>query len=189
MKQFFTILIASLFVTIVFGQTENDSRIVKRFQELQQDRFKILIDRFYNQKFDKIYFERTVSILDTNINTDFAFQAIFNKDSTKFVAFFLTEITDPKIIEQVKIGVEDSTPYITKQYLVSEIKYKDKWYYSGTWYGYNYVYLAKTRESRQKDFFNQLQDYEFFEENSVKLNSKFWDSRLFGKIKIPEPTN
>ena len=155
MKQFFATQLASLFVTIVFGQTESDSLILK-FQKLREDRFKILIDSFYNQKFDKVYFQRTVSILDTNINTDFAFQAIFNKDSTKFVAFFLIEVTDPKIIEQVKMGVVDSAPYVTKQYLVSGIKYKNKWYYSSTWYGYNYVYLAKTRESRQKNFFNQL---------------------------------
>ncbi len=183
MKRHNIFLILLIFSTAVFGQNEHDSAFLKKEQQLSQDRYRVLINTYYNRNFDKNNFQKKVLILDTSINMNKVYQAIFNLDSTRFIAFFLFQVIDSNLLKIPAVLAPGEI--VTYQYLVCGIKYNNNWYYNPTWYGYNTVFLAKTIEDRKKDFLNQLQDYNFFKENSTEFNPKFWESELFNKIKVP----
>jgi hypothetical protein len=182
-KRYFLFSIFLLFLQkIIFAQAEKDSIFFKKEAQLKQDRFRILINKYYDEKFDKNYFKKKIPITDSNIDMDIVYQALFNSDSTRFVAFFIIEAIDSIKLRPAILIYPNAL--FTKQYLVCGILQNNKWYFNTIWYGYNYVVLANTMEERKKDFFNFLQGLSFFKESSTEFNPEFWQSKLFEKIKI-----
>jgi len=59
------------------------------------------------------------------------------------------------------------------------LKYKDKWYYEKS----NVTYFeAKTLTDGQQKFFNNLQRWNFFKENSTEFSPDFWETKLFKRV-------
>lgn len=174
---------------------ESNSSTLKREKQLQQERFDVLIKSYFNQPFDKQNVKNIIFPLDSNINIDISYQAIFSNDKSKFVAFFLEQVSaqdfktlkDNKKDRNVNIisskdikdeGFLDDIPK-TYGYIVKGLKYKDKWYYEKT----NVTYFeAKTLEDGQLKFFNNLQEWNFFKENSTEFSPDFWETNLFKKV-------
>jgi hypothetical protein len=173
----------------------SNSPTLKREKQLQQERFDVLVKSYFNQPFDKQSVKNIISPLDSNINIDIAYQALYSNDESKFVAFFLGQVStqdfktlkDNKKDKNVNIisskdikddGFFDDIPK-SYGYMVKGLKYKDKWYYEKT----NVTYFeAKTIEDGQQKFFNNLQKWNFFKENSTEFNPEFWETKLFKKV-------
>ena len=71
----------------------SNSPTLKREKQLQQERFDVLMKSYFNQAFDKQSVKNIISPLDSNINIDIAYQALFSTDKSKFVAFFLEQVS------------------------------------------------------------------------------------------------
>jgi len=173
----------------------SSSPTLKREKQLQQERFDVLIKNYFNQPFDKQSIKNIISPLDSNINIDIVYQAIFSDDKSKFVAFFLEQVSaqdfktlkDNKKDKNINIisskdikdeGFLDDIPK-TYGYIVKSLKYKDKWYYEKS----NVTYFeAKTLTDGQQKFFNNLQQWNFFKENSTEFSPDFWETKLFKRV-------
>jgi len=173
----------------------SNSPTLKREKQLQQERFDVLIKNYFNQPFDKQSIKNIISPLDSNINIDIVYQAIFSDDKSKFVAFFLEQVSaqdfktlkDNKKDKNINIisskdikdeGFLDDIPK-TYGYIVKSLKYKDKWYYEKS----NVTYFeAKTLTDGQQKFFNNLQQWNFFKENSTEFSPDFWETKLFKRV-------
>jgi hypothetical protein len=173
----------------------SNSPTLKREKQLQQERFDILMKNYFNLPFDKQTVKNSISPLDSNINLDMAYQALFSSDKSKFVAFFLEQasaqdfkaLKDNKkdknvnIISSKTIKDESFLDDIPKtySYIVKGVKYNDKWYYEKSKVTY---FEAKTINDGQQEFFNKLQKWDFFIENSTESNPDFWEAKLFKRI-------
>ncbi|MBB2147231.1 hypothetical protein GM921_17150 [Pedobacter sp. LMG 31464] len=173
----------------------SNSPTLKREKQLQRERFDVLMNSYFNQPFDKQLVKSIISPIDSNINVDIVYQALFSTDKSKFVAFFLEQVSaqdfktlkDNKKDKNVNIisskdikdeGFLDDIPK-TYGYIVKGLKYKDKWYYEKS----NVTYFdAKTLTDGQQEFFSNLQQWNFFKENSTGFNSDFWETELFKKV-------
>ncbi len=173
----------------------SNSPTLKREKQLQQERFDVLMNSYFNQPLDKQLIRNVIPSLDSNINIDIAYQALFSNDKSKFVAFFLEQVSaqdfktlkDNKKDKNVNIisnkdikdeGFLDDIPQ-TYGYIVKGLKYKDKWYYEKS----NVTYFeAKTLNDGQQKFFNNLQQWNFFKENSTEFSPDFWETKLFKKV-------
>ncbi len=172
-----------------------NSSTLKREKQLQQERFDVLMKNYFNQPFDKQSVKNVISPLDDNINIDIAYQALHSPDKSKFVAFFLEQVPaqdfktlkDNKIDKNVNIisskdikdeGFLDDIPK-TYSYIVKGVKYKEKWYFEKS----NVTYFeATTLNDGQQKFFNNLQQWNFFKENSAESSPDFWETKLFKKV-------
>ncbi|MDI5897709.1 hypothetical protein [Flavobacterium yafengii] len=173
----------------------SNSPTLKREKQLKQERFDVLMKSQFNQYYDKQQVKNIISPVDSNINIDIAYQALFSNDKSKFVAFFLEQVSaqdfktlkDNKKDKNVNIisskdikddGFLDDIPK-TYAYIVKGVKYEDKWYYEKS----NVTYFeAKTLNDGQQNFFNNLQKWNFFKENSTEFNPDFWETELFKKV-------
>lgn len=172
-----------------------NSPTLKREKQLQQERFDILMNSYFKQPFDTQSVKNIISPLDSNINIDIVYQALFSTDRSKFVAFFLEQVSsqdfktlkDNKKDKNVNIissknikdeGFLDEIPK-TYGYIVKGLKYKDDWYYEKSHVTY---FEAKTLNDGQQKFFNNLQQWNFFKENSTEFSSDFWETKLFKKV-------
>ena len=172
-----------------------NSPTLKRERQLQQERFEVLMKNYFIQFFDKQALKTIISPLDSNVNTEIAYQALFNTDKSKFVAFFLEQVStqdfkalkDSKKDKNVNIisdkgikdkGFLDDIPK-TYAYIVKGVKYKDKWFYEKS----NVTYFsANNLNEGQQEFFNNLQQWNFFKENSSAFSPDFWETELFEKV-------
>lgn len=168
---------------------------LKREKKLKQERFDVLMNRYLNQPFDKQSVKNIIIPPDSNINLDIAYQALFSNDKSKFVAFFLEQISphDFKAFEENKkdknvniISTKDikDKDFLdempkTYAYIVKGLKYKDKWYYEKSQVTY---FDATTLMDGQQRFFNKLQQWNFFKENSTEFSPDFWETQLFKKV-------
>ncbi|TCC89189.1 hypothetical protein EZ428_15925 [Pedobacter frigiditerrae] len=173
----------------------SNSPTLKRERQLQEERFEALMKDYFNRYFDKQDLKAIISSLDSNVNTEIAYQALFNADKSKFVAFFLEQVStqdfkalkDSKKDKNVKIisdkgikdkGFLDDIPK-TYAYIVKGVKHKDKWYHEKS----NVTYFsANSSNEGQQEFFNNLQQWNFFKENSTAFNPDFWETELFEKV-------
>jgi hypothetical protein len=63
--------------------------------------------------------------------------------------------------------------------IVLGVNYKSKWYVSRQ----NVTYFdAADLDEGKKVFFDNLQKWDFFKDNSVEFNSDFWETNLFAKV-------
>ena len=123
------------------------------------------------------------------------YQCLTDVGKTKFVGFFL-EPSQPgfemlkgnkkdkniNVITSKDIrdsGYLDQAPQLYA-YTVCGVQYKGKWYYEKE----NVTYFdAATQEEGRLKYFNQLQLYNFFKDNSTEVNPDFWQTKFFEQIK------
>lgn len=172
-----------------------NSPTIIREKELQKERGDILANKYYDLAFDKKSLKDIISPLDSTINVDMAYQALFNIDKTKFVAFFIQQVssqnlkslTESKKDNNVQIisgkdikdkGFLDEIPK-TYSYIVSGVKYENKWYYKKS--AVTYFEAHNLNEGKQV-YYNKLQSWNFFKDNSTEFNPEFWETELFKKV-------
>jgi len=150
---------------------------------LDKKRESFLINNYFFKKFDKNTLREILPVSDTSINIDIAFQALFNNDSTKFVAFFQEKVPDSAITGIDAIMLKDmKEKLVTHSYIIYGVKYIRNWFYSGYFYGR--TFSPETFEERKKSLFNELQTYKFgfFKDGTTEPDPAFWNTKLFAIV-------
>lgn len=179
----------------VINVIASDSPKLKKEKELQQERYRVLMNNYFNQPFDISILTTFITPDDDKINLEFAYQALFNEDKSKFVVFFLeqgakkdfkalhdsNDDNSVNIISNKDLKDEDFLDDVpqTYSYVLNGVKYQDKWYFEKSQVTY---FNAKSIKEGQAYFFNNLQEWNFFKENTTELNPEFWETNLFAKV-------
>lgn len=180
----------------VIYQVASNSPTIKRDRDLAQLRFDELISKYYSNTNDKEFLKTIISQPDSNIVLKDQYQILIDPSQTKFVAFFIEQVSaqdfkamkDNKRDKNVNIisskdikdeGFLDDIPQ-TYAYIVKGVKHNEKWYYEKS----NVTYFeAKTLEEGKQKYFYNLNKWNFFKENSTEFNPDFWETSLFKKVK------
>jgi hypothetical protein len=167
-----------------------NSPTLKKEKQLSQERLNILSNKYLRKDFD----EQFLKIILSNSN-DKPFQLLLNDDKTKFVAFFIEQVSSQDFKDLTKNKKDKNVKIIspndikdkefleeiprTYAYIIKAVKYNDKWYYEKS----NVTYFqANSINEGEEQYFNNLQKWNFFKENSTELNPDFWETNLFEKF-------
>lgn len=169
---------------------------LKREKQLSYDRFNTLLENYLTGEVNGEILNEAIPKSDSTINLSDCFQTITDQNQSKFVAFFIKQVssqnfkqlTENKTDQNVQIltkkdlkdeGFLDEIPQ-TYAYLVKGVKYANNWFYEKS----NVTYFqAESLMQGKKEYFNNLQKWNFFQENSTEFNSDFWETSLFEKVK------
>lgn len=180
----------------VIYQVASNSPTIKRDRELAQLRFDELVSKYYSNTNDKEFLKPIIPQPDSNIVLKDQYQILIDTSQTKFVAFFIEQVSaqdfkamkDNKRDKNVNIisskdikdeGFLDDIPQ-TYAYIVKGVKHNEKWFYEKS----NVTYFeAKTLEEGKQKYFYNLAKWNFFKENSTEFNPDFWETSLFKKVK------
>lgn len=184
-------------VDVIF-QIASNNPTIKRERELSQLRFDELLKKYYSKPNNKDFLKPVMPQPASNILLTNQFQIIVDPTETKFVAFFIEQVSaqdfktmkDSNGDKNVNIisskdskdskeeGFLDDVPQ-TYAYIVMGVKFNDKWYYEK----FNVTYFeAKNLEEGKQEYFCNLVKWNFFKENSTEFNPEFWETSLFKKI-------
>ncbi|MEN3322933.1 hypothetical protein VP395_04285 [Mariniflexile soesokkakense] len=163
---------------------------LKKEKQLSQERLNLLSNEYLRQDFDEQFLKTILS----NSN-DEPFQLLLNDNKTKFVAFFIEQVSSQDFKELTKNKKDKNVKIIspnnikdkefleeiprTYAYIIKAVKYNDKWYYEKSKVTY---FQANSINDGEEQYFNNLQQWNFFKENSTELNPDFWETRLFEKV-------
>lgn len=180
----------------VIYQVASNSPTIKRDRELAQLRFDELVSNYYSNTNDKEFLKPIIPQPDSNIVLKDQYQILIDTSQTKFVAFFIEQVSaqdfkamkDNKRDKNVNIisskdikdeGFLDDIPQ-TYAYILKGVKHNEKWYYEKS--NVTYFEAKNLEEGKQKYFYN-LAKWNFFKENSTEFNPDFWETSLFKKVK------
>ncbi|MBS1663261.1 MAG: hypothetical protein JST68_19615 [Bacteroidetes bacterium] len=171
------------------------SPTIIRERKLAQERMKVLRDSYYTKSFDKSFVAPILPAADSEIVLNNLYQLLVSDDRTKFVGFFLGK-KDPQSFGQLSqnqqdkeveiinnknirdSGYLDNIPHVYA-YIVKAVKYKDQWYYEKS----NVTYFEpEDGQGGKLQYFNRLQEWGFFKDNSAEPSADFWETHLFKKI-------
>lgn len=167
-----------------------NSPTLKKEKQLSQERLNLLSSEYLRKKID----EQFLKTILPNSN-DKPFQLLLNDDKTKFVAFFIEQVSSQDFKDLTKNKKDKNVKIIspndikdkefldeiprTYAYIIKAVKYNDKWYYEKS----NVTYFqANSINEGEEQYFNNLQQWNFFKENSTELNPAFWETNLFEKV-------
>lgn len=159
-----------------------NNQSLKREKELAIERSTILLNTYYTKSFDSGFLSEVIPSSDKRIKLSNAYQLIQNKEKDKFTAFFYESIDPNKTREFQKnqddrnINIEVEGNYFDIKcnsylYIVTGIKYNNKWYYSKSRVTY---FNSKNAEEAKKTFFIKLSKWDFFMNDSSELNEQYW---------------
>jgi hypothetical protein len=165
---------------------ENDPAI-KKEKQVAAERKTILLNNYYKQTFEKSALEKIIPAKKGNIDPEKAYQLLFSEDKTKFVAFFAESVPategkafhDSKNDRNVSIESDDQMAMFkgkfpnTYNYIVKGVLYKNKWYYEKVAVTY---FDSESIEKGKQQFFCYLAKWNFFIENTAKVNPGFWEA-------------
>jgi hypothetical protein len=173
-------------ITIV---ASNNPSIIRE-RELAQERAELLFTKHYPKQPAKEIID-IIEKNDTSISTAGFYHGFMNEDGTKFIGFFAldSEASNFKELREKKdknvqiisqdIYDLDNVPRIYASVAVGV-------YYDGAWYlkRDKVTYFdSDDFETGKKKFFNNLQKWNFFKENSSDFNPDFWETYFFAKVK------
>lgn len=173
---------------IISVVASNNPTIIRE-KQLAQERTDMLFTTYY----PKIPASEIVEIIsknDTSISTDGFYHGFMDESKTKFIGFFaynssassFSDVKDSKD-KNVNIITDDLTDLdnVPRIYahIVLGIQYESKWYIQKS----NVTYFnADDFETGKKEYFNNLQKWNFFKEESSEFNPDFWETYFFSKV-------
>lgn len=165
-----------------------------REKQLAMERAAYISSSIYPQTFDASLVKKVIPASDQNIQLANIYQCFYNGDKTKFAAFFLKTVnkdakallrdnSDKNVKVLTKKDIKDTGYFDQKlqtyAYIVKGLFYNQKWYYEKT----EVTYFDADNETNGKiEYLNNLQGWDFFEENTAKPDDGFWEGKLFEKI-------
>lgn len=172
----------------------NNSPTILRERQLAQERYEELVTNHLPKRFDTELIKEVVDGVE-DIQTEDIFQVLLDGSGTKFVAFSLKQVpsqdfkslTDDrkdrnvKIISSKSIKDKDFLQSVPQMYafIIKAVKFEGEWYYEKA----NVTYFeAETIQKGRAQYFNNLQEWNFFMENSTMVSPGFWETGLFEKV-------
>ncbi|MDT0646566.1 hypothetical protein RM545_07685 [Zunongwangia sp. F260] len=171
----------------------SNSPSLKREKELSLLRYKELLYKHYQIGSKNDFTKEIITNSALRIDSDL-YQTLINSDSTKFVAFYIkqgskqnlkslndhnddnnvTILTDKSLSDKEIFDIPQTYAFIIKG-----VKFENHWYLDKS----NATYFEATNmDSAKKQYFNNLQNWNFFKENSTTFNKDFWNTKLFEKV-------
>ncbi len=167
----------------------NNPTIIRE-RELAKERASTLFSKYYPKKKDEDIID-IIEKIDTSISTKGFYHGFMNESKTKFIGFFAlnSRVTNFKELQKendknVQILSDDiynldSLPTIYANVVIG-IKFHSNWYLKKDKVTY---FNAEDFETGKKKFFNNLQHWNFFKENSSQFNPDFWETYFYEKVK------
>ena len=154
----------------------NNKTLIKE-KELASERTKILNTVFTKEPDDNI--TRTI-IHHSKLDPKGYFQGFQNEDKTKFVGFFAVENGQKEEDEKnvtIIMGNESDPPI--KAFVIVGLFYNNQWYIEKS----NIVFFeAQDFSTGKSEYFNRLQEWNYFKENTMEVNPDFWETNFFKKV-------
>lgn len=143
---------------------------IQKKQKLEKRRIEKLKELYFEiEKADDILIKIFGS--DSTISTEGYYQGFYNDSKTKFITFFLR-----KQLGETLLGIE-LPPLIG--YSICGIYQKGEWYIQEN----TKAYLeSKTIDSAKLEYFNNLQYWGFFREETTDIDPPFWETNFFAKV-------
>lgn len=173
-----------------------NSPTLKRERQLSQQRYDELIANHFSKPFSVEPLRAIIQENNNDLRLDNIFQVLYDDSKTKFVAFSVEQVSaqdfktfkDSKKDKNVNIisskdikdkGFLDEIPQ-TYAFIIKGVRYNDKWYYEKS----NATYFeASSVDEGRRIYFNNLQKWDFFIENTTLINLNFWETTLFKKVR------
>ncbi|HET9136027.1 MAG TPA: hypothetical protein VFO76_05265 [Candidatus Kapabacteria bacterium] len=166
-------------------------------KQIAQERYLLLINRYYSAPFDEHIINSAIPKTDSLIDPALLFQCLYDSSHTKFVGFYSAKMgkldfaamQKNKKDKWVNIKVDhdlndpaffDDIPQ-TYAYLVCGVRYDGKWFYQKM--DVTYFNPKDSFQGKLEYFNSSLQDHHFFIEHTTDLDPQFWETDLFEKIK------
>lgn len=166
----------------------NDPTIIQE-RNLAQERANVLESKYYTKKPDKEILEILAKNGINNLSPGY-YQGLMDNKKEKLIAFF-ARANDIETFRDLKRRDDKGVQIIQDDFNLGKIPDIYAYvvvgvYYDSTWYlkREQVTYFnAKDLEVGRKDFFNNLQQWGFFKNNSTDFNSEFWESYFFERVK------
>lgn len=173
----------------------NSPTIIKE-KKLKSQREFILQNNYLSKPYDKNFVYQIVPTEDASINLGLQYYTFVDESKTKFLSFFIEEVSREQYKQRMEDKKEknvqifhkgdlssgdflDETPSLNA-FIVKGALYKGKWYYKKSSITY---FDEPTIEIGKVKYFNNLQRWNFFRNNSEELNPEFWVEGQFKIIK------
>lgn len=187
--------VAQVLDEVIYKVAANSPTLQKE-RKLAGDRANALRNNYFSRSFDKSFIASIILPADSAIILNNLYQLLISDDKTKFVGFFL-EKRSRQNLGQLNKNKEDNnvrilndkdirdTGYLnnipqTYAYIVKGVRYEGKWYYEKSEVTY---FQPHDDEEGRLEYFNSLQHWGFFKDNSTAFNPDFWETNLFKKVK------
>lgn len=173
----------------------SDSPTLKRERQLVQQRYDELMANHFSKPCEVAPL-KTIIRENSDLPLDNIFQVLYDDQKTKFVAFSVEQVSaqdfkrlkDNKRDKNVKVisgkdikdkGFLDNIPR-TYAFIIKGVKYNGKWYYEKDHVTY---FEAATLDEGRRTYFNNLQKWNFFIDNTAMASPNFWETGLFEKVR------
>jgi len=180
---------------VISEVASNNPTLIKE-RALAAQRLNYISTEVYPQKFDDGLIRQVIPAANTDIGLNDLYQCFYNKDHSKFVAFFI-KILDDKDAKPILSEKKDKNVNIitskdihdpgylnqspkTYAYIVCGVQYQNKWYTEKSEVTY---FDAANLEEGKIEFLNNLQSWGYFADDTAKPGNNFWEGSLFEKIK------
>ena len=173
-----------------------NSPTLKRERQLAYDRFNTLLEKYLTGEINTQILNDAVPKSDSTINLSDCYQTMTDANQSKFVAFFIKPVSSQNFKQLTENKTDQNVQIITQKdikdegflneiprtyaYLVKGVEYDNKWYYEKS----NVTYFQpESFEQGKKEYFNNLQKWNFFQDDTTAFNPDFWETSLFEKVK------
>ncbi len=173
-----------------------NSPTLKRERQLNYDRFNALLEHHLTGEINNQILNDAIPKSDSAINLSDCFQTIIDENQSKFVAFFIKQVSSQDFKQLTENKTDQHVQIISKKdvtheeylddipqtyaYLVKGVKYEQNWYYEKAHVTY---FEPASFERGKEEYFNNLQKWNFFQDETTEFNTDFWETSLFEKVK------
>lgn len=180
---------------VIFQVASNNLTLIRE-RALAAERSAFIQDSILSKRFDGGPAKKIIGFTNNDIDLGDLFHCFYSADNSKFVAFFIKtldakdakKLLDIKKDENVTVitskdikdpGYLDQSPK-TYAFIVRGVQYQNKWYTDKSEITY---FDAASLEEGKLEYLNNLQKWDFFNENAAEPGPGFWEGQLFEKIK------
>lgn len=180
----------------VIQEIAGNSPTINKERELSRQRYDVLVSNYLSKPCNLEPLKEIIGEANKDLPLENIFQVLYDDSMMKFVAFSLEKVSaqdfkafkdnkkdmNVNIISDKDIRDGDFLDAIptTYAYIIMGVKHKNKWYYEKTKVTY---FDAESIAEGREIYFNNLQDWNFFIENTALVNPDFWETGLFKKVR------
>lgn len=173
-----------------------NSPTIKRERQLSQQRYDELVANHLSKPYSVEPLKKIIKEDSSEFPLDNIFQVLYDQSATKFLAFSVQRVAAQDFKTLIKNKTDNHVNIISGKdikdsgllneipriyaFIIKGVNYEGKWYCEKA--EATYFEAASLDEARRK-YFNNLQEWGFFIENTAFVNPNFWESGLFEKVR------